>query len=102
MKTTRHLEQRMNQRGITRSMLETVLEFGTVCQKDRYTLDAKEARASILCIQRHLSELKKIADKGGVTVVVKGDTLVTTWNMKGGQCWQRDRVCTQSVRPGRC
>lgn len=79
MKMTKHMSQRMNQRGINRNMLDMVLEFGTP-HNDRYSLNKKEADQVIARLQRMLTDLKKIADKGGITVVMKNDACITTWN----------------------
>ena len=79
MTLSKHIDQRMNQRGITRQMVETAQAFG-VKRNDRYILGRKEARLAISLLQNQLRTLKKLADKGGITVVVEGGTLITTWN----------------------
>lgn len=79
MKMTKHVSQRMNQRGINRNMLDMVLEFGTP-HNDRYSLNKKEANQAIARLQRKLTDLKKIADKGGITVVMENNTCITAWN----------------------
>ena len=79
MKMTKHMSQRMNQRGINRNMLDMALEFGTP-HNNRYSLNKKEAEQAVARLQRMLTDLKKIADKGGITVVVENDTCITAWN----------------------
>ena len=79
MKMTRHAVQRMNQRGINKNMLDMVMEFGTP-HNGRYSLNKKEANQVIVRLQRMLNDLKRIADKGGITVVMENDTYITAWN----------------------
>ena len=74
------MEQRMNQRGISRQMVDTALHFGTR-HNDRCVIGRKEANLAIELLQSQLKTLKKLADKGGITVVLDKDTLITTWNL---------------------
>jgi hypothetical protein len=69
----------MSQRGVSRDMVELVLNHGRV-EQDRYVLDRKEAQERLRTIQREASLLKKVLDKGGVVVVTEGDALITTYN----------------------
>ena len=79
MNVTRHMTQRMNQRGINKIMVEAALDFGTP-HKDRHSLGRKEAQAAIAQLQGMLKVLTKVADKGGITVVVENGTYITAWN----------------------
>ena len=79
MNLTKHMTQRMNQRGINKIMVEAALDFGTP-HKDRYSLGRKEAQAAIAQLQGMLKVLTKVADKGGITVVVENGTYITAWN----------------------
>lgn len=79
MQSTRHIKQRMSQRGISGDMVNLVLEHGTP-EQDKFVLGRKEALNLLEAIQRESRLLKKILDKGGVTVVAEGDLLVTTYN----------------------
>lgn len=79
MQTTKHVQQRMSQRGVSSEMVELVLTHGTLNQ-DKYVLGRKEALSLLDSLQREERVLKKILDKGGVVVVSDGDFLITTYN----------------------
>jgi len=83
MHTTRHLSQRMSQRGVSREMVDLVLEHGIVDQ-DKYILGRRTVLELLDDYQRRLKVLKKILDKGGVTVVSDAGNLITTYNFTGG------------------
>jgi hypothetical protein len=82
MQTTRHLKQRMSQRGVSREMVELVLTHGTSDQ-DKYILGRKEALERLQLLQREERLLKKILDKGGVVVVADDNVLITTYKCEG-------------------
>lgn len=79
MQTTRHIQQRMSQRGVSRDMVEFVLAHGTP-EQDKYVLGRKEVISLLESNQREAQLLKKLLDKGGVVVVVEGEALITTYN----------------------
>lgn len=81
MHISRHADQRMNQRGISRRLIEFALRHGRV-EGDKHVLDRKESRRIIESLTEQLRLAKRIMDKGGV-VVVEGerDTIVTTYNV---------------------
>lgn len=79
MQISLHARQRMSQRGITREIVDMVLEHGEVCQ-GKAVLGQKEAKALLNKLQREMRVLKKILDKGGVIVVEENDTVITTYN----------------------
>lgn len=79
MRLTQHAHQRMTQRGITRSMIDLVLEYGEV-EHDKAILDRKHAQQLILELEVKLRTAKKILDKGGCVVVEVGDSILTTYN----------------------
>ena len=79
MTYTKHSSQRMNQRGITGSLMETVMDFG-VQKNDRYTLNKKDACKAIEKLREKIKWLIKVADKGGLTVVSSNGVFVTAWN----------------------
>ena len=59
---TRHMQQRMSQRGITSEIVKMVGMFG-ICNNDRITLTGKNCE--------YLSEVPaKMAQKGGCTAVI--------------------------------
>ena len=79
MQTTRHIQQRMSQRGINRGIIDAVLALGRP-DGDKFVMDRNEARLLLEQNQQEARVLKKILDKGGVTVVTEGDALITTYN----------------------
>lgn len=84
MQTTRHIRQRMSQRGITQAMVELVLEYGVV-EGDKYVVGRKEARQRLRELDAERRVLTKILDKGGVEVVASNDVLITTYNRNSWQ-----------------
>lgn len=79
MRLTQHAHQRMTQRGITRSMIDLVLEYGEVDQ-DKSILDKKHAQQLIHELEEKLRTAKKILDKGGCVVVEADNAILTTYN----------------------
>jgi hypothetical protein len=79
MQFTRHAHQRMTQRGITRAMIDLVLEFGEV-EQDKAILDKKHAQQLIRELEEKLRTAKKILDKGGCVVVEADNAILTTYN----------------------
>ncbi len=79
MINTKHLSDRMNQRGINKRMLELVLEDG-INKKDKVVLDKKNISKLIKEIDSYRKDLFKLMDKSGLVVVVNNDTLITTYN----------------------
>lgn len=77
-KKTKHIEKRMSQRGISQAMLDLVLRYGEEGRAGRVFLNRK----SVAQVLRDYRDLMRILDKGGVEVVVEGDSLVTTYNHK--------------------
>ncbi|WP_034708169.1 hypothetical protein [Acinetobacter bereziniae] len=106
MQFTNHMHQRMSQRGCTKSMVEFTLSEGSV-RGDKYILNRKTTQKYLSDIdnkiknlrwilqeknqtsyQETLNELQKsrrialkILDKGGITVVLDGEDLITTYNI---------------------
>lgn len=78
MYTTQHIQRRMSQRGVSRAMVELVLDHGRP-QQNGYVLGRKEAKRRLKTIQQEGRLLKKVLDKGGVSVVTEGDVLITTY-----------------------
>lgn len=79
MRHTNHIRQRMSQRGISQRMVELVMTYGTL-EQDKFVLKHREAQRLVADFQDALRDLKKILDKGGVTVVAEGDALITAYN----------------------
>jgi len=95
---TDHIKDKMSRRGIHKSLLEIVLIHGVV-KKDKVILNKKRCEKFLKKLDKHHRKVKrkgsrlhrerlvlargtllKIRDKGGVTLVVMGDTLITTYN----------------------
>ncbi|WED79277.1 hypothetical protein [Aeromonas allosaccharophila] len=70
----------MTQRGISKRMVDLALDYGKLESNDKYVLRQKDAVKLLSELQDSLRHLKKIIDKGGVTVVVNGESLITTYN----------------------
>ena len=84
MQSTRHIQQRMSQRGVTQGMVNLVMEYGTQ-EQDRYILGRKDVLALLATKREEERILMKILDKGGVVVVAADGTLITTYNYIGRQ-----------------
>lgn len=79
MKVTQHAQKRMSQRGITKAMVELVLEFGDIDQDKAY-LDRNKTIQLVNDLDAKLKIARKILDKGGCVVIESGDAVVTTYN----------------------
>ena len=79
MLTTQHAMQRMSQRGVTGDMVDFVLNYGFV-EQDKYVLGKRQALELLNDLKKQERLVKKILDKGGVTVVAQDDVLITTYN----------------------
>ena len=79
MQTTQHAMQRMSQRGVTGDMVAYVLNNGFL-EQDKYVLGKRQALKLLNDLKRQERVIKKILDKGGVTVVAQDDRLITTYN----------------------
>jgi hypothetical protein len=79
MQTTQHAMQRMSQRGVTGDMVAFVLNNGFL-EQDKYVLGKRQALKLLNDLKRQERVIKKILDKGGVTVVAQDDRLITTYN----------------------
>ena len=79
MLKTKHIVDRMNQRGISSRMIELVLEYG-VNKKDRIILDKKNLSKVLKEIDNYRKDILKIMDKNGLVVVAVDDRLITTYN----------------------
>jgi hypothetical protein len=78
MHKTKHFEKRLGQRGISKAMIELVLNYGKDAG-DKVVLDRRSAQKLI----EDFRTLMKIVDKGGVTVVAQGEALITAYNFEG-------------------
>lgn len=87
MQPTRHIKQRMSQRGISKAMVDLVIAHGVI-QGDKYVVGRKEALQLIRELDNERRVLTKILDKGGVEVVTEGDALITAYNRNSKNNWQ--------------
>ncbi len=79
MTTTNHILARMSQRGISKKLIDLVYEYGKE-KGDKLILNKKTTQKVIQEIDSMRKELLRIMDKGGVTVVLSNDTLITAYN----------------------
>ena len=78
MQITAHADVRMNQRGITRNQFDLILEHGEP-EGDKLVLTAKNARERIGALRREMKRLEAVANKGGISVVMDGEMVITTY-----------------------
>src|SRR3970040_446574 len=81
MHITQHADRRMNQRGISRRLLQPPPRHGRV-EGDKYVLDRNASRRLIDELEEELRLAKKVLDKGGVTVVEGDDVVITAYNVE--------------------
>lgn len=79
MVTTKHCQARMSQRGLPKRLLDLVLEFGKD-SGDKLILNKKATQRVIDEIDTMRKELLRVMDKGGVTVVIDNESLITAYN----------------------
>lgn len=80
MSKTRHMHQRMGQRGITKRMIDLVLNYG-VYSDEKCTLDRKNIDALVGEMDRLRKQLVQLRDKGGLTVVEHDDVQITAYRV---------------------
>ena len=95
---TQHIKEKMSQRGIHKELLEMVLIYGVV-KKDKVILNKKRCKKILIRLDMYYKMAKrlkntiqiqnlnksrsiilKVLDKGGITLVIMGNTLITTYN----------------------
>jgi len=75
---THHFEHRMNQRGMTRDLIDLALEYGEI-EQDRHVLDRKRLQRLLDQHRRIERTILRAMDKGGVVVVEDNGSLITTY-----------------------
>jgi hypothetical protein len=80
VRTTRHMDQRMNQRAMNKAMIDAVHSYGEPVG-DKVLLDRKACDVTIAKLRRELAAVTKIRDKGGVAIVEVGDDLLTAYRV---------------------
>ncbi|MDW3118000.1 MAG: DUF4258 domain-containing protein [Roseovarius pacificus] len=78
MQKTTHMDTRMNQRGINKELINLALEYGEP-KGDKTVLGRKECHEAMQQLRGELKALERAMSKGGITVVSKGEALITTY-----------------------
>lgn len=78
MHKTQHFDARMNQRGITKEMVDLALAWGEV-DGERITLDQKSCREIGNALKMMAKKIDLLGQKGGVVLVQENDALITTY-----------------------
>ncbi len=95
---THHVKEKMSQRGIHKELIDVVLIYGKL-KKDKVILNNKQIEKVLKKLDKHYHSVKylgnrlhlsnlnkvrslllKIRDKRGITLVIMGETLITTYN----------------------
>ena len=95
---THHVIEKMSQRGIHKELIDLVLIYGHL-KKDKLILNNKRLDRYLKKLDKHQRKIKrsgnklhlenliksrstllKLRDKGGITLVVMGEVLITTYN----------------------
>ncbi len=75
---TKHGMKRMNQRGITKEMIDLTIEYGQY-RKDKIIFKSRDIKKLIIKVSKELkAKLMKLLDKGGLVVVLSDDCAVIT------------------------
>lgn len=91
MRITDHAEQRMNQRGISRRLLDFAMRHGRIVG-DKRVLDRKESLRLIEKLNEELRLAKQVLDKGGVAVVDGDDVVITAYKLRKNTRRARSRA----------
>ncbi len=75
---TDHAVKRMNQRGITKEMIDLTIEYGHY-HKDKIILKSRDIKSIIKKVSKDIKvKLMKLLDKGGLIVVLSDECVVIT------------------------
>ncbi len=80
MAKTRHIHQRMNQRGIQQAMLDLVKQFG-IDSGDKTILNQKALRVAIAECKKIEKLMQKMENKGGLVLVEEDGYEITTYDL---------------------
>lgn len=80
MHKTRHIQQRMSQRGITEAIINMVFDFG-ISDGDKITLDKKNCQLLSKLFEQMKRTTDNMAEKGCYTLVASGESLVTVYRL---------------------
>ena len=81
MHISHHAAQRMSQRGISRRLVDFAMRHGRI-EGDKRVLDRNESRRLIDDLTEELRLAKRVMDKGGITIVDGGNTVITAYNLR--------------------
>lgn len=84
---TQHMMIRMQQRGLPQGTIDIILSFGEWNERgDQLTLGRRdledllhEKRRQLKEISREVKEIERLRRRGGGTVVIDGEVLITTY-----------------------
>ena len=80
MAKTRHIQQRMSQRGISGEMLDLVAQFGS-WQGDKCILNRKGCRNALGALDSLRKRLVRMEEKGGLVLVHEGGVDITAYRV---------------------
>jgi hypothetical protein len=80
MKKTKHIQARMNQRGISNRELDLVREYGS-WSGDKCILNRKASFELLRKFDDVRKILIKIAEKGGLVLVEEGESEITCYRL---------------------
>lgn len=78
MAKTRHIQQRMSQRGIQQAMLDLVKQFG-IDNGDKTILNRKALRVAISECKKAEKLMQKMESRGGLVLVEQGVAEITAY-----------------------
>lgn len=78
MARTRHMHQRMGQRGVTSRLVDLTSQYGTG-HGDRIVLDRKNVEELLAGMDALRKDLLSIHEKGGLVVIESGETQITVY-----------------------
>jgi len=84
MAKTRHIQQRMSQRGINEQMLELVTQFGS-WNGDKCVLNKKACRNVLTELDAMRKRLIKMQEKGGLVLVQDNGSDITAYRLDSYQ-----------------
>lgn len=84
---TLHLDRRMNQRAVTAPMVNLALAHGEILG-DRHVLSRKSIEKRMKALEEEMRQLRDLHQKGGIVVVVEGDTVLSTWRLPKKKTWK--------------
>ena len=81
MSKTKHMKARMSQRGINEEMVNFVMQYAEEVEGDKWIVTRKASAAIVELAERLKRLALRAAQSGGLVVVVRGDTQITTYRL---------------------